>query len=231
MSGPILPSKIEPYYHDESAGITIYCGDCRDILPTLEAGSVDLVLTDPPYGVNEPTDRKSRGRGKLAECNDFAPVIGDNEPFDPIPLLRFRRVMLFGANHFADRLPPSAAWIVWDKRDGIPSNDNADCELIWSNVGGPARLYRHLWNGMIKASEQDQKRVHPTQKPVALMRWILERWSKPGDLILDPYMGSGPIARACLDLGRRYIGIELEEKYCQIAVKRLSQQVLPLEVA
>jgi DNA modification methylase len=81
---------------------------------------------------------------------------------------------------------------------------------------------------MIKASERDQVRVHPTQKPVALMRWILTKWSKPGDLILDPYMGSGPVARACLDLGRRYIGVELEERYCEIAVSRLSQQVLPL---
>jgi site-specific DNA-methyltransferase (adenine-specific)/modification methylase len=217
---------VTPYY--DADGITLYCADCRDVLPTIAPGSVDLVLTDPPYGVAERTDRASKGRAVLAPCYDFPPVFGDDEPFDPSRLLRFGRVMLFGANHFADRLPPSASWIVWDKRDGIPSNDNADCELIWSNAGGPARLYRHTWNGMIKASERDERRVHPTQKPVALMRWILDKWSKPGDLILDPYMGSGPIARACADLGRRYIGIEIEERYCEIAAKRLSQAVLPL---
>jgi len=218
-----------PYFDDGQ--ITIYCGDCRDILPTLDAGSVDLVLTDPPYGVSERTDRLSKGRSNAYRSFDFASVAGDDEAFDPSALLQFPRVMMFGANHFADRLPPSAAWIVWDKRDGTTSDDNADCELVWTNLPGPARLYSHLWRGMIKASERDQTRVHPTQKPVALMRWILEKWSKPGDLILDPYMGSGPVARACRDLGRRYIGIELEEKYCEIAVRRLQQAVLPLEVA
>jgi site-specific DNA-methyltransferase (adenine-specific) len=84
---------------------------------------------------------------------------------------------------------------------------------------------------MIKASEKDQRRVHPTQKPVALMRWILEKYSKPNDLILDPYVGSGPIAAACHQMGRRYIGIDIVETYCSIAVKRLQQSVLPLEVA
>ena len=230
-----------PYYDRD--GITIYCADCRDILPTFEQGSVDLVLTDPPYGVSERTSRNSAGRGGgwlksgTWGSRDFPPVAGDDEPYDPSPLLRFPRLMLFGANHYADQLPASPSWLVWDKLDGLKSkrdfgfNDNADCELIWTNLGGPARLVPHRWTGLLRASEINERRVHPTQKPVALMRWILERWSKPGDLILDPYMGSGPVARACLDLGRRYIGIELEEKYCEIAVKRLQQQVLPLEVA
>jgi site-specific DNA-methyltransferase (adenine-specific) len=215
-----------PYYQDDA--VVIYHGDCRDILPLIEPETIDLVLTDPPYGVAERTDRLSRGRSNAYHSLDFAPVAGDDQPFDPALVLRYKRVMLFGANHFADRLPPSAAWVVWDKRDGTTPDDNADCELIWSNIPGPARLYSHLWRGMIKASERNQVRVHPTQKPVALMRWIIERWSKPGDLILDPYMGSGPIARACADTGRRYIGIELEERYCEIAAKRMAQTVLPL---
>jgi site-specific DNA-methyltransferase (adenine-specific)/modification methylase len=154
-----------------------------------------------------------------------------DKPFDPTHLLQFGRVVLFGGNHFADRLPPTPSWIIWDKRDGITSNDNADCELAWTNLGGPARLYRHMWNGMIKASERDKRRVHPTQKPVALMAWIIGNHTQPGDLILDPYMGSGPVARAAADLGRRYIGIEIEERYCEIAARRLEQSVLPLEVS
>jgi site-specific DNA-methyltransferase (adenine-specific)/modification methylase len=219
---------VTPYYDDGQ--ITIYHADCRDVLPTLDPSSVDLVLTDPPYGVAERTARLTNGRSNATASLDFLPVAGDDEVFDPSPLLAFRRVMIFGANHFAHRLPPSPTWIVWDKRDGTTADDNADCELIWSNVGGPARLYRHLWRGMIKASERDERRVHPTQKPVALMRWILDKWSKPGDLILDPYMGSGPIARACADLGRRYIGIEIDQKYVDVAVRRLQQAVLPLEI-
>ena len=217
-----------PYY--EHGGITIYHGDCREIMPDVWFG-VDLLLTDPPYGVNEATNRKERGRAKLAECNDFPAVFGDDKPFDPSHLLVVPRAVLFGGNYFADRLPPTASWIVWDKRDGIPSNDNADCELAWTNLGGPARVFRHLWNGMIKASERGERRVHPTQKPVALMRWIIQRWTTEGQLVLDPYMGSGPVVIAAKESGRRAIGIEIEERYCEIAAKRLQQEVLPLEAS
>ena len=221
---------IEPYYHDEASGITIYHADCRDVLPHIDPASVDLVLTDPPYGMAI-GDRAGGPRDKATQASNDYYVIGDDVPFDPTPLLAYGRNILFGANHFADKLPPSPSWIVWDKRDGTTSDDNADCELIWSNVGGPARLFTHLWRGMIKASEKNQKRMHPTQKPVALMTWILHKWTEPGDLVFDPYMGSGPIAQACYITGRRYIGIEMEERYCEIAVKRLQQAVLPLEVA
>lgn len=220
---------IEPYY--EQDGITIYCGDCRDILPTLEPGSVDLVLTDPPYGVAERTARLTNGRSNAYTSFDFDAVEGDDQPFDPADLFRFRRLILFGANHFADKLPPSPSWVVWDKREGTTSDDNADCELIWTNVGGPARLYSHLWRGMIKASERNERRLHPTQKPVALMTWLVERFTKPGDLVLDPYMGSGPIAKACHMTGRRYIGMDVHLPYVEIAVRRLQQAVLPLEVS
>lgn len=211
-----------PYY--EHKGVTIFHGDCRALLPLLPVA--DLYLADPPYGVNEATDRKAKGRGKLAACNDFAPVHDDDKPFDPSHLIGYRNVVLFGANHFADKLPPSASWIVWDKRDGLAPNDNADCELAWTNLGGPARLFHHLWNGMIKASEKDVRRTHPTQKPVALMSWVLSKWTEPGQLVIDPYMGSGPTLRAAKDLGRRAIGIEINERYCETAAKRLAQEVL-----
>jgi len=221
-----------PYYDRD--GITIYCGDCRDILPSIDPATVDLVLTDPPYGIDLDTANGSRKRGALATANDYAAVAFDDEPFDPAIILRYQRLILFGANHFASRLPESPSWIVWDKTAGLQSkraigfNDNADAELIWTNLGGPVRILGHQWIGLMKATERGESRVHPTQKPVALVRWLVGHFSKPGDLILDPYMGSGPVARACLDLGRRYIGIELSEAYVQIAVKRLQQAVLPL---
>jgi DNA modification methylase len=225
---------VRPYY--EQDGITIYHGDCREVLPTLEVGSIDLVLTDPPYGINERTDRKARKRGALAECNDFPPIYGDDEPYDPAPVLRFSRVVLFGANHFTDRLPPSPSWIVWDKRAGLTSkrgdafNDNGDAEMAWTNLGGPVRVISHLWMGMLKDSERNERRVHPTQKPVALFYRIIQEHTSEGDLILDPYMGSGPVVRAARDLGRRCIGVELSEAYCEIAAKRLRQSVLPFDV-
>lgn len=221
----VLPA---PYYQDESC--TIYHGDCRELLPLIEP--VDLVLTDPPYGVSERTNRATNGRSNATASIDWLPVAGDDEPFDPTPFLAYPRVVLFGGNHFADRLPPSPSWIVWDKREGTTSDDNADCEMAWTNLGGPARLYRHLWRGMIKASERNTRRVHPTQKPVSLMAWIIREWSSADDVILDPFMGSGTTLRAAKDLGRKAIGIEIEERYCEVAAKRLAQAVLPgMEVA
>lgn len=213
---------MKPYYQEN--GITIWNCDCRDVLWAVPIP--DLVLTDPPYGVGEETNRKEKGRSKLAECNDFPPVFGDDEPFDPSILLQFPRLVIFGGNYFAHKLPPSPSWIIWDKRDGLASNDNADCEVAWTNLGGPARVIRHLWNGMIKASERDERRCHPTQKPVSLMAQIIEKATDVGASVLDPFMGSGTTLVAAKNLGRKAIGIEIEEKYCEIAAKRLAQGVL-----
>lgn len=217
-----------PYYDED--GITIYHGDCREIWPAIDSYDDDpFLVTDPPYGISWNTDYHGRGMDKLTKSNTYAPIHQDNAPFDPSPWLGFGRIVLFGANHYADKLPPSAGWIVWDKDLGLNTSDLSDAELAWTNVTGGVRVFRHLWKGMLKDSERNQKRVHPTQKPVALMRWILEKWSSPDEQILDPYMGSGPIAQACREMGRRYIGIEIEEKYCEIAVDRLAQGVLQFD--
>lgn len=210
---------MKPYY--EESGITIYHGDCRDVLPDVDPVAVSLVLTDPPYGINLATNYGERGRHKNATAKDYAPVAGDDQPFDPAPLLRFGRCVLWGANNYASLLPDSQSWIVWNRLTG----ESADAELAWSNLGGTARMFTHMWNGYLRDSERGFS-VHPTQKPVALMRWVIARATEPGDLVLDPYMGSGPVARACMDLDRRYIGVELVERYCEIAAKRLAQGVL-----
>lgn len=157
-----------PYYEDNA--VTIYHGDAWGILPSLSA---DVVVTDPPYGIRySPSENSSKawGRKTFVGCSV---VTGDDAAFDPSPLLRFPSVVLFGANHYADKLPPSSAWFVWDKRDGLTSNDFADCELVWTNLGGVARLFRHRWSGALRASEQREARLHPTQKPLVLMRWVL----------------------------------------------------------
>jgi DNA modification methylase len=155
-------------------------------------------------------------------------VYGDDEPFDPQPLLRLGLpTVLWGANYYADRLPNASGWLVWDKER--PDNlDQSTCELAWTNFVHGVRRFRFMWNGMLRASNEEL--CHPTQKPIALIRWILGlRWTPTGT-ILDPYMGSGTTLRAAKDLGRKAIGIEIEERYCEIAAKRLAQQVLPLGV-
>ena len=121
---------------------------------------------------------------------------------------------------------------MWDKRRGMESTDVTlgEAELAWTNLGAGVRIFRHRWFGMVRETERKQH-LHPTQKPVALMRWILDKWTEPGDLILDPYMGSGPIARACADIGRRYIGIEIVEEYVDTAIGRLGQMTLDVQEA
>ena len=210
----------EPYYKDDWA--TIYHGDCRGILPTLE--KVDLVLTDPPYGISHPTDYASRGRGDLAPCTDYAPVHADNEPFDPRWLLDYGEGrILWGGNYFAHLLPPTSGWLVWDK-ERPDELDQATCELAWTDCVKGVRRLRWLWNGMIRKG--DEKLQHPTQKPVGLMKWAMTlRWTLPLSVVVDPYMGAGATLRAAKDLNRKSIGIEIEEQYCEIAAKRLAQEV------
>lgn len=213
---------MKPYY--EHAGITIYHGDCRDILPTLP--KVDLVLTDPPYGINHPCNYKSRGRAKLHSCTDYPDVYEDNIPFDPAYIIALGvPTLLWGADHYANKLPISTGWIVWDK-ERPDSLDQSTCELAWTNFVKGTRRFRYLWHGMMRRG--DDKLVHPTQKPVALMVWTLSLKWTPSGTILDPFMGSGTTLVAAKQLGRSAIGIEIEEKYCEIAAKRLSQEVLPL---
>lgn len=223
--------RITPYYQDSA--VTIYLGDCRDIMPTLP--TPDLVLTDPPYGVRERTERGKAGRGRskyaLMEARDFPPVHGDDAAYDPTPLLAFKRVIAFGANHYADKLPPSPSWIIWDKLDGLESkrqfgfNDNGDAELAWSNLGGPVRIVPHRWMGLIRASEPE-RHWHPTQKPIALMAVLIQHYTEAGQLVLDPYMGAGSTLIAAKASGRKAIGVEIEERYCEVAVKRLAQETL-----
>ncbi len=218
MSGTI-------YYSEP--GVEVHCGRVEDVLATIDPKTVALLSADPPYGVNEQTKRNSKGRSHATGSIDFAAVTGDDRPFDPSQLLAFPRVSTWGANHYADKLPTSPSWILWDKREGGTPDDNADGELCWTNLGGPVRLFRHLWRGMIKASEKDQSRVHPTQKPVALYSWLFQWRTKPGDLIVAPYAGSGPDVLAARNLGRRIIAIECVESYCEEIVKRLRQPMLP----
>ncbi len=221
-------------YYDQD-GITIYHADNADV-EWPDPDDVGLLLTDPPYGVGfngVAHEGWVTGSGSRPKASSTAGVriAEDDQPFIPTRCVDYAAV-LFGANNYTDRLPVGG-WVVWDKTGGGKAHSfMADAELIWHNRSTSVSVFHHLWLGAHRDSEAGPKGlrgVHPTQKPVALMRWIVDKWTDPGDLVFDPYMGSGPVARACLDLGRRYIGIEIVEEYCQAAVDRLGQLALALE--
>lgn len=220
---------MKPYY--EHSGIRIFHGDCREIL--LEINIVPgAIITDPPYGIDiNPGLKAMPHQGHL----EHPRIVGDDEPFDPRHLLSYKCPMiLWGGNNFAPRLPDSNAWVVWDKRDGRePDAFFGDAELAWTNLTGGVRIVRFPW---ASASQRNTDgHWHGTQKPVAVMRWCIDRigwitgpaklreWSGP---ILDPYAGSGTTLCAAKLLNRPAVGIEIEEKYCEMAAKRLSQEVL-----
>jgi len=216
---------VKPYWQSDDGAITVYHARWEDVLA---AGCVDvprvaLVHDDPPYGVKERTARASNGRSNATASIDFPAVIGDENDFDPSPLLALLRpLVLWGANHYSERVPPSPSWIFWDKKDGTTPDDNADGELAWSNLGGPLRTFRHLWRGMIKASERDAVRVHPTQKPIALCSYVYQRAKlKPDDLVFVPHGGSGPDLPACRAAGLRLIWCDVEQWCCDTAIARL----------
>lgn len=217
---------MKPYY--DHGGITIYNADCRALLGDLRA---DLLLTDPQYGIG--VDRTMAAQAgtqygrAAAKKRDYGPATGwDDKPADNATLRSLIAVsgkaIIWGGNYF--ELGAQACWLVWDKKNG--TNGFADCELAWTNLPGAVRMFRHMWNGMLRAPSDDgNDRVHPTQKPTPLMRWCIQRWGGVGT-VLDPFLGSGTTLVAAKALGLPAIGVEREERYCEIAASRLLQEVL-----
>jgi site-specific DNA-methyltransferase (adenine-specific) len=199
-------------------------GDCLEVMPTLPADSINAVVTDPPYGMDWDTDTTrfsggNRGHRRPGEGrDDWGPIRGDARPFDPSPWLRFPKVIFWGSNHFASRLPVGTT-LVWIKRhDHAFGSFLSDAEIGWMRGGYGAYLHKDLsMNGLAR------NRLHPNQKPLGLMRWCLEKLKlKPGATVLDPYMGSGTTALACLDLGLNFVGIESEPAYFAVAERRIA---------
>lgn len=208
----------------------IYCGDCRNpegVKLLLGARRPVLGLHDPPYGIAVIERRTGQGEvpgSGAAVRNRYLPVYGDGEPFDPTHLLGSAdRLVLWGANNYAHLLPPSAGWLVWDKRVTLDSNSFSDAELAWVSEGGSVRIYRHMWNGMIRASEHGEVRLHPTQKPVALCAEIIEAYTDPGELVHDAYLGGGSTVLAAELAGRVCYAAELDPRYVAYALERLKE--------
>jgi DNA modification methylase len=219
---------VTPYYSD--AYVTLYHGDAREVLPQVRA---DLIVTDPPYGIGADVRQaqragKQHGRAVVAS-RDYGHSDWDATPppgwLFGLMLERAPLAVVWGGNYFP--LPPARGWLVWDKDNG--NNGYADCELAWSNLDTAVRRLRYRWMGMLQEPEVERDvREHPTQKPVAVMRWAIQQAPDECASILDPFAGSGTTLRAAKDLGRKAIGIEIEERYCEIAARRMAQEVLAL---
>ncbi len=209
---------MKPYYEDDSC--TIYHGDCHELLLLGDLESVDAIVSDPPYGMGYKPKRGSDGSKRFSE-----PVSGDSVPFDPKHLLVLCvDTILWGAHWYADKLPASGGWIVWDKtpRGSKRGFIASHCDLAWTNCRTRIEKIALQWGGEAHAGEEH---LHPTQKPVPLMERCIGLLDHR-ELILDPYAGSGSTLLAARNCGLRAIGIEIDERYCEIAAKRLEQAVL-----
>ena len=201
---------IKPYYDQD--GITIYHGDCREVLPTLP--KFDLLLTDPPYGIGISANPVRQKHPK----SDWDNKRPDDAIID-IATKAAEYAIIWGGNYF--RLKPSRKFLVWDKKQ--PEDFSlAMVELAWCSWDGNAKLFASKVNG-------SYTKCHPTQKPEDLMRWCMKQVPKPFETILDPFMGSGTTLVAAKREGRKAVGIELEERYCEAAVKRLQQGVFDFD--
>jgi len=242
----------------------LMCGDNQEGLDALlDGAALDIVLTDPPYGieivrglgaiggakpfgrVRQPGGRAAGVMGKVGhggkmgpallrgtvggprvvEPRLYHPVYGDDQPFDPDWLMDLAPVLvLFGANHYASRLPDAPGWIVWDKGISPEANFSA-CELIWTNKGNHVRRYEWRWSGMIRQGARDiemKDRIHPTQKPVGLISEILRDFTVPDDRVFDPYLGSGTTMLAAELTGRICYGAEYDDGYVAVTLERMS---------
>lgn len=198
-------------------GVTLYLGDCREILPTL--GKVDAVVTDPPYGIEHKSGGGTGGKWNHVRHQGVT-IAGDGEPFDPSFLLELNvPLVLWGANFYSDKLP-GAGWLIWDKRPGIEDMqfNRSDSELAYFSRSKTVKTIRYLWHGICRDGEVGEH-YHPTQKPVEVMEKCL--CFVEGETILDPFMGSGTTGVAAVKLGRKFIGIEIEPKYFDIACRRI----------
>jgi DNA modification methylase len=215
----------------------LMCGDSTSIDAVeklMDGKSVDMVYTDPPYGISIVTGnkvggggfvggKKNAGKTKFIESSNFAPIAGDDsidvaiEAIQTIKTLEAKVEIIWGGNYYANYLDNSSCWIVWDKQN---TGNFADAELAWTNQKTAVRIFQHMWNGMVKASEHGQKRVHPTQKPIALAEWCYEQYGKECETVLDLFAGSGSSLIACETKKKQGFMMELSPAYCDVIVKR-----------
>lgn len=238
-----------PYYTSPDGSIQIFHADCRDVLPTLEAGSVDLVLTDPPYGIGYVSSRTTR----LGDAPRVHEATFGDDVFDPSWLSDALRVLRDDASlYLFTRWDVLHRWhaaieqagahvtqrLVWDKAHfkmgDLRYYGSQTEDVLYCRKGTPVMHWKHRHGNLYRYSSAflpEGQLDHPTQKPEQLLRLFIVHSTTAGATVLDPFSGSGTTLRAAMDLGRKAVGIEIEERYCEIAAKRLQQAVLPLEAA
>lgn len=208
--------------------VTLHLGDNRDF-GSLDA---DAIVSDPPYGMNWDTNSKRFSGGQAPNNrrtgygrNDWPVVLHDDRMFDPSSWLGYPKVVLWGANHYAQRLPVGTTLIWLKKHDHLFGTFLSDAEIGWMKGGHGVYAFRKTFTNGTRTKESGLGRaLHPTQKPVALMEWCFDRAKiKPGSTVLDPYMGSGSTGVACLNRGMNFIGIEKSREYFDVAVKRFEK--------
>lgn len=209
---------------------TLYLGDCLRVLSDFHTKSVDAVITDPPYGIDIAKTANIGGskpfgnsNGKVIEAknykiSDWDSIIPDKRIFTQIDRIGNKQA-IFGANHIGF-MKPSSCWLVWDKCN---TGNFADCELVYTNLNKSVKRLKFRWNGMLQENMKDKEiREHPTQKPVKVMEWVIDQCDLKSDsLIVDPFMGSGTTGVAAWNLGHRFIGVEKDPEYFDIACRRI----------
>jgi DNA modification methylase len=211
----------------------VMCGDStkkEDVDRLLGQQQAGLLLTDPPYGINIVRKVDKAGKGQIGSGGKkYSPIVGDEttetarKNYQLSQEIGIKKVILWGGNYFTDFLPPSPCWIIWDKRVESSSNNFADCEIAWTSLTSPARMYRQIWNGYTREGKRDVeglKRVHPTQKPVGLYAFCMNGYSDAEEIILDLFLGSGPALIAAEQLGRICYGMEIDPIYCDVICTR-----------
>jgi len=214
--------------------IQLINADCMEAMKQYNDNYFDIAIVDPPYGIGE-DGKKNHSRGNLAESTKYKPKEWDKNPENKKYFIELKRIsknqIIFGANHFIENIPESnsSCWIVWNKDNG--KTDFADCELAYTNFKTAVRIFTYRWSGMLQQDMKNkEKRIHPTQKPVALYKWILDNYTKENDLILDTHLGSGSIAIACHQMKRRLIGYEIDKEYYDGACKRFEEQTAQQDI-
>ena len=209
--------------------------DCMQGMKEFPDKYFDLAIVDPPYGIGENGD-KNHTRDKLAKAKDYKAFSGndieppDKEYFDELFRVSKNQI-IWGANHFISKIPyDSSCWIVWDKDNG--DNDFADCELAWTSFDSAVRKFKYRWKGMLQENMKNKEiRIHPTQKPVALYEWILSRYAKDGDIILDTHVGSSSSLIACYNTNHNFIGFEIDEYYYKVSKQRLDTEMAQMRLS
>lgn len=213
---------------------TLYLGDCCEIMPTMVRGHA--IVTDPQYGggrfvSTHNSSRKGAGAAMTRTDGDFKRTQADDAEFDPTHLLAYSETLiLWGANHYCDKLPAGRRWLVWDKLDDkTPVPGVSDVELAWTSQKAPSRTFTHLWRGIMRAGEENVVnggKLHTYQKPVALMSWCIDLLKLPqGWPVFDPYMGSASTGIAAIRQQRNFIGIEIEEVHFETACVRIENEL------